>query len=267
MSWLYLFLFLVLLCVPAILIQWLKNRRRKRAEYWFERRDPHSFYDRMTQLLRSPKPAPPLQPSSPEPRDRIAASASSVVAAPTGQEQDWLKPKHRRNVEIAVQVLELLRLQTQPMDSKEALKIVIGSLRRVDPFVFEELLLQCFKDAGWQIVRNKRYTGDDGIDGRIYRDGQLYLVQAKRYTGLINVIHLRHFEQVVHQYGAAGGFFLHTGRTGNTAKAISQQQAQVTLLSGVKLVDFVLGRGKFVALAQSSGRVVTADDDWTDDDW
>jgi hypothetical protein len=42
------------------------------------------------------------------------------------------------------------------MEPTEAFKIVIGLLRRIDPFVFEELLLQCFKDAGYQVVRKGR---------------------------------------------------------------------------------------------------------------
>ncbi|MGA7935078.1 MAG: restriction endonuclease, partial [Kovacikia sp.] len=113
----------------------------------------------------------------------------------------------------------------------------------------------------YQVVRNSRYTGDDGIDGRIYRDGKLYYVQAKRYSGLIDAAHLRAFEQkIVNSYGVEGGFFVHTGRTGDTAKAVSKQQGQVTLLSGMRLVDFVLARG--VASAQKPIAVAEANDPW-----
>jgi restriction system protein len=252
MSWLILLGLLLLLCLPWLFLKWLEARHKKRERYWQKNGDRHSRYDSITRLLRSSK----VTPKSHTP---IVARAPLPSVKPASQTAR-LKPKHQRNVERAGQILALLRSQTRDMDSEQALKIVIGSLRRVDPFIFEELLLHCFRDAGYQIVRNSRYTGDDGIDGRIYRDGLLYLVQAKRYAGLIDAAHLREFENTVGQYGAAGGFFVHTGRTGDTAKAVSRQQGQVTLLSGLGLVDFVLARG--VASAQKPIAVAEANDPW-----
>jgi restriction system protein len=250
MGGLYLLGLLLFLCLPWLYLKWLEIRHRIRDHYWQQNGDHHSRYDSITRLLRSsnvsPKsPAPVVGPlPSVEPRSQTAR----------------LKPKHQHNVQRAGQILELLRSQTSAMDSEQALKIVIGSLRRIDPFVFEELLLHCFKDAGYQVVRNQRYTGDDGVDGRIYRDGKLYLLQAKRYAGLIDAAHLREFENTVRRYSAAGGFFVHTGRTGDTAKAVSRQQGQVMLLSGMGLVDFVLARR--VAAIGEQIAVAEADDSW-----
>ena len=86
-------------------------------------------------------------------------------------------------------------------------------------------------------------------------------MQAKRYAGLIDAAHLSAFEQkIINSYGVEGGFFVHTGRTGNIAKAISRRQGQVTLLSGMRLVDFVLARG--VANAQKPIAVAEADTPW-----
>jgi restriction system protein len=250
MSWLLLLGLLLILCLPWLFLKWLGARHRKRERYWQQNGDRHSRYDSITRLLRSsnvsPKsPAPVVVPlPSVEPRSQTAR----------------LKPKHQHNVQRAGQILELLRSQTSAMDSEQALKIVISSLRRIDPFVFEELLLHCFKDAGYQVVRNQRYTGDDGVDGRIYRDGKLYLLQAKRYAGLIDAGHLREFENTVRRYSAAGGFFVHTGRTGDTAKAISRRQGQVTLLSGIGLVNFVLACK--LANAQKPIAVAESDTPW-----
>jgi restriction system protein len=253
MIWLYLLGLLLLLCLPWLFLKWLEARHKKRERYWQKNGDRHSRYDSITRLLRSSK----VTPKSPTP---VVVRAPLPSTEPL-QQTARLKPKHQRNVERATQILELLRSQTSTMDSEQALKIVIGSLRRVDPFVFEELLLHCFKDAGYQVVRNSRYTGDDGIDGRIYRDGKLYLVQAKRYAGLIDAGHLREFENTLGRYSAAGGFFVHTGRTGDTAKAVSRQQGQVTLLSGMGLVDFVLAR-RVAAVAVPPIAVDEADTPW-----
>ncbi len=249
MGWLYLLGLLLVLCLPWLFLKWLGARHRKRERYWQKNGDRLSRYDSITRLLRSSK----VSPKSPAP----VVVPLPRVEPPLGTAR--LKPKHQRNVERAAQILELLRSQTSAMDSEQALKIVIGSLRRIDPFVFEELLLHCFKDAGYQVVRNSRYTGDDGIDGRVYRDGKLYLVQAKRYAGLIDAAHLREFENTVGRYSAAGGFFVHTGRTGNTAKAVSRQQGQVTLLSGMGLVDFVLARSGLPKVPQ---QIAVADAPW-----
>lgn len=48
----------------------------------------------------------------------------------------------------------------------------IAYLRKIDPFVFEELLLEGFERRGFEVIRNRRYTGDGGIDGRVKIDGQ-----------------------------------------------------------------------------------------------
>ncbi len=43
----------------------------------------------------------------------------------------------------------------------------IAILRKMNPYAFEELLLTCCQNQGWQIERNFRYTKDGGIDGRV----------------------------------------------------------------------------------------------------
>jgi len=40
----------------------------------------------------------------------------------------------------------------------------IAYLRKIDPYVFEELLLEALLSKGFKITRNKRYSGDGGID-------------------------------------------------------------------------------------------------------
>jgi restriction system protein len=182
---------------------------------------------------------------NPEPETAPAQSQQTVTVRKLPlPEYHWLKKNHRLNIQAARQQLSRLREYALTVAPEDVLKIVIGTLRRTKPFVFEELLLHCFKEQGWQIVRNERYTGDDGIDGRLYRDGKLYFVQAKRYSSHIEPAHLREFEQVIQEYGAAGGFLVHTGRTGDKSKGVLRQQgSKIVLLSGMGVVDLVLGRG------------------------
>ncbi len=278
--WLFLLSVLFLISISWLLLKRLKSKRKQqeRDRQLREKSELSALYHRITKELKSrpvraKSSATPSQVKPPPALDewrQIWDPAANDEAKQSQQtkpvqhlplpEYHYLKKNHRQNIQTARLVLNQLRLQILSVEPDQALKIVIGSLRRVDPFVFEELLLHCFKDAGYQVVRNERYTGDDGIDGRIYRDGKLYLVQAKRYAGLIDAAHLREFENTVGRYSAAGGFFVHTGRTGDTAKAVSKHQGQVTLLSGLGLVDFVLARG-VAALAQQIA-VAEADTPW-----
>ncbi|WP_435071009.1 restriction endonuclease [Enterobacter hormaechei] len=86
--------------------------------------------------------------------------------------------RHKRKQQSARRVLE--RIKTLPGFPQK-----INYLRKIDPFVFEELLLEGFEAHGFRTIRNKRYTGDGGIDGQVIIGKYRYLIQAKRYRGHI----------------------------------------------------------------------------------
>lgn len=133
----------------------------------------------------------------------------------------------------------LAKLHQIIKENPQPLPFVLAYLRKIDPFVFEELLLTCFERQGYTIRRNERYTGDGGLDGRVWLHGEVYLVQAKRYKDSINPAHVKEFGRVIQSRGAVGGFFIHTGRTGNQSKELLRQYPQIQLLSGQKLVEFI----------------------------
>jgi restriction system protein len=120
--------------------------------------------------------------------------------------------RHKRNIKKARKIIKKLK-------SIEHSGAKIKYLRKIDPFVFEELLLESFKNNNYKIKRNKRYTGDGGIDGRVIKDNKLYLVQAKRYSSSINPKHIEEFSIAINNHKAHGGFFIHTGRAGNKSCA------------------------------------------------
>lgn len=113
-------------------------------------------------------------------------------------------------------------------------------LRKIDPFVFEELLLYCIKLKGNKIIRNKRYTGDGGIDGKmIDSDGIKYLIQAKRYKNYITLSHVKEFNDIVrNNKWADKGLFIHTGKTGKGVKEVVID-SNVQIISGSKLLDLI----------------------------
>jgi restriction system protein len=146
--------------------------------------------------------------------------------------------KHLNNIEYASQVLLELRSITQ----LAKLPVVIATLRRISPYVFEELVLTCCFEQGWQIQRNFRYTGDGGIDGRVLILGKLYVIQVKRYADYISPEHIKDFLCCIEGEGASGGFFVHTGITGQLSKQLIRRSDKIILVSGQKLVNFVLGK-------------------------
>ena len=283
MIWLILLGLILLLWTPWLLQNRLKLIPRKRKLPWRKTSTPkgpdHSI-DLMLRTYRA-KPTAPAPPTLPKPLpevddwaqlqeapstppksdpvefdewDRLRQPESSAAPVQTQQtatavrklplpEYHWLKKNHRLNIQKARQELERLREYVLTVEQENVLKVVIGTLRRTKPFVFEELLLHCFKEQGYQVMRNERYTGDDGIDGRIVRDGKLHFVQAKRYSGLIQAAHVQEFEAVIEEFGAVGGFFVHTGRTGNKSRGVFRQpDSKIVLVSGMGVVDLVLGR-------------------------
>lgn len=115
-------------------------------------------------------------------------------------------------------------------------QLTIGYLRKIDPFIFEEMILSRLKLQGYKIYRNKRYTGDGGIDGKFKYNGKLYYIQAKRYKSYITKSHVIDFNNLI-QKKKVKGLFVHTGKTGKGSKDIENQS--MTFLSGKNMILFL----------------------------
>ena len=140
--------------------------------------------------------------------------------------------RHKRKIKNGERVLEKISSFKYPGAK-------INYLKKVDPFVFEELLLSAFKEKGFKIRRNKRYTGDGGIDGMMWDDQKRkYLIQAKRYSSYVSKKHLEEFEALVTSKKCYSGFFIHTGKTGkNTYKDFSN--SNIHIVSGDRLLNLI----------------------------
>lgn len=146
--------------------------------------------------------------------------------------------EHRRRIAQSRAVLRAVRQFTGEGYAARCL----AYLRSVDPLVFEEVVLSALEDAGLFVLRNQRYSGDGGIDGRVWLPGQgWYAVQSKRYGGHVNHHHVAAFGEAICHHGFGAGLFLHTGRSG-AAVYPHLTKSKVVLVSGASLVKLVLGR-------------------------
>ena len=140
--------------------------------------------------------------------------------------------RHKRNVKHSNKVLNKLQHIERP-------QYQLGYLRKVDPYIFEELILSAFSAAGYKIKRNNKYSGDGGIDGKVIVNGQVILIQAKRYSSYINGSHVEDFSHVCAKEGAVG-LFIHTGKT--TPHSRNQHQGNIQLVGGDKLLKLLTER-------------------------
>ncbi|WP_429871419.1 restriction endonuclease [Escherichia coli] len=116
------------------------------------------------------------------------------------------------------------------------------------PFTFEELLLEGFESHGFSIIRNKRYTGDGGIDGQVIIGKHRYLIQAKRYRGHIALQHVQEFDTLLKRHNCRG-LFCHTGKTGAASKAVSFASDRMEIISGQRLIDLLTPGSSFTIAA------------------
>jgi len=143
----------------------------------------------------------------------------------------FFKNKHRHRVKSAARIIERVS-QIETPGAK------LAYLRKIDPFTFEEVVLTLLERRGCQIKRNKRYTGDGGIDGQVWINGEYHLIQAKRYKSHINAKHVEQFAALVAEKGCRG-LFVHTGRTGKGSRTHAAPDSRVTIVSGQRLINLL----------------------------
>jgi HJR/Mrr/RecB family endonuclease len=106
----------------------------------------------------------------------------------------------------------------------------LEELRRLDPYEFEKVVGDYFRDCGYTVQQTKR-TGDGGKDLIMYKNGQTYYVEVKRY-GKGNPVSRPLIQKLVgacHPVGAKG-IFITTSRF--TKEAIAEAHR-----SGIQLID------------------------------
>ncbi|HCI5391081.1 restriction endonuclease [Escherichia coli] len=163
----------------------------------------------------------------------LAMTGAVVLAFLVLKPRTVSQRRHRRYQKQAARAL--LRL---PQLRDEAARITW--LRKMNPYVFEEMLLTALSRQGLRIQRNPRYSGDNGADGQVWINGHRWLIQAKRYSATISAAHVSAFGQLTEQEGCPG-LFVHTGRTGEVSREAFRHYSSITLISGQRLLWLLSG--------------------------
>jgi len=133
-------------------------------------------------------------------------------------------------------------LRKNPPPQENELRVIISQLRLFNPFLFEEILLNCCKKYGYCVLPKKGFTKDNGIDGCFSYLGRFYVIQAKLYSGEGNPEHVTHLAEALKWHHATKGFLFHTGKASDEFRKAASLAENVEIISGQKLIDFLLGR-------------------------
>ncbi|MCX8966586.1 MULTISPECIES: restriction endonuclease [Erwiniaceae] len=140
------------------------------------------------------------------------------------------KSRHSKKIKTADYVLKRISQFTPPQK--------LGYLRKIDPYSFEELIMTCLEKKGFPIKRNERYSNDGGIDGRFFVNGEMYLIQAKRYQKDIRYDHLEEFSNILEKNNCKG-LFVHTGKTPKNISLRNINMEKITIISGGRLLELL----------------------------
>lgn len=128
------------------------------------------------------------------------------------------------------------------LDIKQDGAKMFGIMRSMPPFAYEEMILTALSDRGLKIKRNKRYTGDGGLDGQFWIGKDRVLIQAKRYRNHIDRLHVEDFAKLCARRKCRG-IFVHTGRTGKKSKEeVEIAGGQIEIISGQNMLNLFAGR-------------------------
>ncbi len=93
-------------------------------------------------------------------------------------------------------------------------------LQEMDPLDFETLACDLHARMGYE-VETTSYSGDNGADGFLRKDGELTILQAKRVRGSVGEPILRDLFGTMHSFDAKFGVVVTTGKVSQQARTWS----------------------------------------------
>ncbi|OME55242.1 hypothetical protein BSK61_14195 [Paenibacillus odorifer] len=130
------------------------------------------------------------------------------------------------------------------MEREQEEKRQISLLRNLDylkkmcPFEFEEYMARVFRCAGFDSEVTKR-TGDGGKDIILRRNGEVRLVECKRYTSpKVGRPDIQKFHSAIIDFNAVEGFYITTGEFTKQALECAENKSILTV-NGEELMKLI----------------------------
>ncbi len=97
-------------------------------------------------------------------------------------------------------------------------------LRSMEPYRFEQLVCLLFQRMGYQ-AEGTPYTGDNGVDGYLHKNGCKSVLQCKRVKGSVGEPVLRDLYGTMHATGSQSAIVVTTGRVSDQARTWANGKA------------------------------------------
>ncbi|GAB2856258.1 hypothetical protein GCM10027277_26080 [Pseudoduganella ginsengisoli] len=152
----------------------------------------------------------------------------------------WLSyfPGHQHNVRRSRRVLRKVRGFKEPGAGARCL----AYLRRIDPLLFEEVIMSALEDAGLFVLRSQHYGGDGGGDGVVWIPGRGWCsVLCNRFRGQVHAADVRAIAWALAKSGYDGGLLVHSCLC-VTALHAQLDTARIALLGGDRLLRLIRER-------------------------
>jgi restriction system protein len=127
----------------------------------------------------------------------------------------------------------------------------LNSIKSLSRKEFEELVGEAYRRKGYSVVENHGVGSDGGVDLRLNKDGNLFLVQCKHWkTQKLDVRVVREMYGVMTAEGASGAIIITSGLFTQDARNFAEDKP-IDLVEGYQLADLIMSVQKPSPRAQN----------------
>ena len=175
----------------------------------------------------------------------ILSGISQGLCEACADEKKAIEENYRKKRELDEEQ-RTIRTFANALRNSELIRLVktilpnLDELRELTPQRFEDEIAAMFKRLGYT-VRQTPYSSDGGKDAFLWKHGEKYLLECKRY-GLDKQSgrpELQKFHSAIVSEGAKKGFFVTTGGFTKGAAKFAKS-AQIELIHGNRFVQYLL---------------------------
>lgn len=116
--------------------------------------------------------------------------------------------------------------------------ITIKDIDSMSGYDFEKFLLKLYKRMGYSVIQHTQLSNDQGADLVVKNNGVKYVVQAKRYSGVVGNSAIQQVVASIRHYGAEEGVVV-TNSTFTTSAIALAKSNKIELIDRRKLSEII----------------------------